>query len=143
MIKEILENLKSNNRLTNRVLDYYIDESDNYNADDMLQRMEELQKYGCVSGMINELIYYDDTTKFFDEYVDEINDTLSEVMENTGCSMEELFGDKFDKSDPLITGCYNKNLLAWFVFEETSYQLYNQIYDKLKNNVYGGDYSHE
>lgn len=135
MIKDFLENLKGNNRLTNRVIDYYIDESVDYeSADDLLSSMENLQKYGCVSGMIGDLIYYDDTIKFFDDYKEEINEMLSNLIEGTGCSMEELFGDKFDKEDPLVIDYSNKNLLAWFGFEETVNNLYENIYEKVKNN---------
>ncbi|MGN0973936.1 MAG: hypothetical protein ACI4OT_04270 [Bacilli bacterium] len=135
MIKDFLENLKGHNKLTNHVIDYYIDESVDYDStDDLLRSMEDLQKYGCVSGMIGELIYYDDTIKFFDEYKEEINEMLSYVIEGTGSSMEELFGDKFDKDDPLVIDYSNKNLLAWFGFEETVNNLYENIYEKLKNN---------
>ena len=81
--------------------------------------MENLQKYGCVSGMIGSLIYYDDTNKFYDEYKEEINDLLSDLIDGTGLSMSELFGDKFDNEDPLVLDYSNKNLLAWFGFEET------------------------
>ena len=81
MIKDILEDLKGYNRLTNHVLDYYIDESVDYDsADDLLRSMEDLQQYGCVSGMIGELIYYDDTEKFFDEYKEEINEMIYYLM---------------------------------------------------------------
>ena len=135
MIQEFLENLKGSNKLTNHILDYYIDESADYESpEDLLKSMEDLQQYGCVSGMIRELIYYDDTIKFFDEYKYEINDILSEVIEGTGCSMEELFGEKFDKYDPLVIDYSNKNLLAWFGFEETVNNLYENIREKLKNN---------
>ena len=62
MIKDVLEKLKGNNQLTNHVIDYYIDESNNYeSSDELLSSMKNLQEYGCVSGMIGELIYYDDT----------------------------------------------------------------------------------
>ena len=141
MIQEFLEDLKGSNKLTNHVLDYYIDESVDYDTpDDLLKSMEDLQQYGCQSGMINGLIYYDDTTKFFDEYKDEINDILSEVLEGTGCSMEELFGDKFDENDPLIIDYSNKNLLAWFGFEETVNNLYENIREKLKHDDLGYEY---
>lgn len=141
MIKDILEDLKGYNRLTNHVLDYYIDESINYDStDDLLKSMEDLQRYGCSSGMIGKLIYYDDTGKFFDEYKDEINDLLSNVIDGTGCSIEELFGDKFDKEDPLIINYSNKNLLAWFGFEETVNNLYENIKEKLRNNTYDYEY---
>lgn len=133
MIKKYLENLKGNNNLTNYVIDHYINE--NYDSiDDLLNNMEDLQKYGCISGMIGELIYYDDTNKFFDDYKNEINEMLYELIEGTGCSMEELFGSKFDKEDPLVINYSNKNLLAWFGFEETSNRLYDEIYEKYKNN---------
>ena len=141
MIKDILEDLKGYNRLTNHVLDYYIDESVDYDsADDLLKSMEDLQQYGCVSGMIGELIYYDDTEKFFDKYKEEINDLLSNVIDGTGCSMEELFGDKFDKEDPLIIDYSNKNLLTWFGFEETVNNLYENIREKLRENTYDYEY---
>lgn len=135
MLKEYLENLKGDNKLINKVIDHYIDESIDYeSSDDLLRSMEELQQHGCISGMIGELIYYDDTIKFFDEYKEEINEMLSDVMEGTGCSIEELFGDKFDKNDPLILDYSNKNLLAWFGFEETVNKIYDNIHEKIKNN---------
>lgn len=141
MIKDFLEDLKGTNRLTNRVLDYYIDESVDYEStDDLLRSMEELQQYGCVSGMIGELIYYDDTEKFFDEYKEEINDILSNLIDGTGCSMGELFGDKFDNEDPLVLDYSNKNLLAWFGFEETVNNLYENIKEKIKYNDFDFEY---
>ena len=137
MIKDFLENLKGSNLLTNFVIDHYIDESDNYETPkDLLNSMQELQQFGCSSGMIEELIYYDDTVKFFDKYVYEINDILSKTQEATGYSIEELFGNKFDKSDPLIKNYPNKNLLAWFGFEETANNLYDLICEKLEENQY-------
>ena len=45
-----------------------------------------------------------------------------------------MFGDKFDKDDPLVIDYSNKNLLAWFGFEETVNNLYENIREKLKNN---------
>ena len=41
-------------------------------------------------------------------------------MNGTGLySPTELFGDKWDKEDPLAQDDFNQNLLAWFGFEET------------------------
>jgi len=134
MIKDYLEEMKGYNNLTNRVIDYYEEQANNYDSmDDLLRDMEDLQRYGCVSGMIGDLIYYDDTNKFFDDYKEEINDLLSEVLDGTGLSMEELFGDKYDKEDPLIIDYSNKNLLAWFGFEETSNRIYENLVELLKN----------
>ena len=133
MINEFLEDLKGSNKLTNHVIDYYMDR-EYESSDELLKSMEDLQQCGCISGMINELIYYDDTTKFFDKYKEEINELLSNLIDGTGLSMQELFGDKFDNDDPLIVDYNNKNLLAWFGFEETVNNLYERISEKLKNN---------
>lgn len=133
MINDMLENLKGYNNLKNYVLDYYID--NNYEGiEELLKDMEDLQQYGCVSGMIGSLIYYDDTNKFFDNYKEEINDLLSDITTGTGLSVEELFGEKYDKEDPLNIDFSNKNLLAWFGFEETVSQLYEEIYEKVRND---------
>ena len=139
MINKSLENLKGYNNLKNNVLDYYI--NNNYeNVDELLKDMEDLQKYGCISGMIGSLIYYDDTNKFYDENKEEINEILADVINGTGLSMEELFGDKFDKDDPLVIDYSNKNLLEWFGFEETSNRLYDEIVEKVKNNNFEFSY---
>lgn len=56
--------------------------------------MEDLQRYGCVSGMITDLIYYDDTNKFYDNYKDDINELLSNLLDGSGLSIQE-FLEKF------------------------------------------------
>ncbi|MBO5183358.1 MAG: hypothetical protein J6B64_03055 [Bacilli bacterium] len=134
MIKDILKSFKDGNKLNEHVIDYYIDRCDSDEPEQVLDEMEDLQKYGCISGMVSELIYYDDTNKFFDNYKEEINDLLSETISDTGCSINELFGNKFDIEDPLVLDYNNKNLLAWFGFEETSYKLYEQVQEKIRNN---------
>lgn len=130
-INDILEDLKEYNELKNHVLDYYIN-NDYGNYDSLIKDMEDLQQYGCISGMVNELIYYDDTSKFFDKYKNDINEILKDTLCGTGLSIEELFGDKYDKGDPLFLDYLNKNLLAWFGFEETSRNIYEQLKDKTK-----------
>lgn len=135
-IKEFLDSLKGESKLKDYVIDYY----KNLDEDSIMTSMEDLQKHGCISGMIPELIYYDDTNEFYDTYKTDINDLLSNLTQDTGLSVEELFKDQFDENDPLIIDCFNKNLMAWFGFEETSYQLYEQLYEKLNNNQYDFEY---
>ena len=135
-IKEFLDSLKGESKLKDYVIDYY----KNLDEDYIMTSMEDLQKHGCISGMIQELIYYDDTNEFYDTYKTDINDLLSNLTQGTGLSVEELFKDQFDENDPLIIDCFNKNLMAWFGFEETSYQLYEQLYEKLNNNQYDFEY---
>lgn len=85
--------------------------------------IEDFQISGCQGGMIRELIYYHDTTKWFNRYKNEINSLLFNQLEQTGLSIKELFDDKWDNYDPLVLETPNKNLLAWFSFEKTAFNL--------------------
>lgn len=130
-MEEYLEELKNGNDLNDCVLDYYIDRKYS-NPDELIRELEDLQRYGCVSGMITDLIYYDDTNKFYDNYKDDINELLSDLLDGSGLSIQEFFGKNFDNDDPLILNFSNKNLLAWFGFEESSYRIYEKIKEKMK-----------
>ena len=134
MLKNYLESLKDDNKLRNAVIDYYIDRYGNDESiEDLYRSMEDLQQHGCQSGMISHLIYYSDTVEFYENFKEEINQMLSELIEGTGLSLQELFGDKYDKEDPLNINDYNKNLFAWYGFEETSSKLYEEMQEKRYN----------
>ena len=115
-VKEIKRNSES--PLEKRVCGYIISEWGNYT--DKKHIFTDVLYHGCQSGTVGFLIYYSDTVKFYNRYRQEIDDLLYETMESTGLySPSELFGDKWDKEDPLGRDDYNQNLLAWFGFEET------------------------
>jgi hypothetical protein len=85
--------------------------------------LEHVCQYGCQSGAVSELIYYTETRKFYKEHKHEINQILSEMIEDTGLSVSELFGDNWDNSDPLARDTRNQNLLAWFGYETVAGRL--------------------
>ena len=115
-IKELKR--KSDSPFTKRVCNYVIDRWGDY--DDKKYIFTDVLHYGCQSGVVGELIYYSDTVRFYKQYRQEINALLYETMNGTGLyAPSELFGDKWDKEDPLAQDDYNQNLLAWFGFEET------------------------
>ena len=115
-IKELKRN--SDSPLLKRVCNYVIDRWSDY--DDKKGIFTDVLHYGCQSGIVGELIYYHDTVRFYKQYRQEINSLLYDLMNGTGLySPTELFGDKWDKEDPLAQDDYNQNLLAWFGFEET------------------------
>lgn len=74
---------------------------------------QDLLQYGCACGMIGSLIYYVDTRNFYDKYYQEIEGLRWEFEENTG--------------EPLQIKGDLKNFYAWFGFEETAYQLANEL----------------
>lgn len=115
-IKELKRN--STNSLFKRVCNYVIEEWSNYS--DKKDIFTDVLNHGCQSGVVTELIYYSDTVRFYKQYRQEINDLLYDAMSGTGLyAPSELFGDKWDKEDPLAQDDFNQNLLAWFGFEET------------------------
>ena len=115
-VKEIKRN--SNSPLTKRVCNYVIGRWSDYN--DKKYIFTDVLHNGCCSGVVSELIYYYDTVRFYKQYRQEINEMLYNIMNETGLyAPSELFGDKWDKEDPLAQNDFNQNLLAWFGFEET------------------------
>ena len=89
-----------------------------------VEALRSLTEHGCESGMVGDLIYYTDTTKFYKRHKKEIQSILREMMSDIGIkSPGELFGDKWDSDDPFAEGDMNQNLLAWFGFEETARRL--------------------
>ena len=129
-IKEIKQNASP---LERKVLNYIIDEWGNYDNKEHI--FTDVLYYGCQSGTVGFLIYYSDTVKFYQKYKSEIDALLYEAMEETGLySPSELFGDKWDKEDPLANEDYNQNLLAWFGFEETMRNIGNK-FEKLQDKI--------
>jgi len=84
--------------------------------------LSDLMEHGCQSGMVSDLIYYTDTTAFYQEHRQEIQALITELADDCGCSIGDLLRD-WDKSDPFANETTNQNLLAWFGFEETARQL--------------------
>ena len=130
-VKEIKRN--SDSPLTKRVCNYVIGRWSDYN--DKKYIFTDVLHNGCRSGVVSELIYYYDTVRFYKQYRQEINEMLYNIMNETGLyAPSELFGDKWDKEDPLAQDTYNQNLLAWFGFEETLRNIaYN--FEQLENYI--------
>ena len=99
--------------------------------------LQDLTQHGAISGMVGGLIYYHETTQFFNEHRDEILAMLKEMKEETGLDEKGLFGDKWtdwedlleeeaDDLDPL-EDTNNQNLLAWFAVEELARQELDEL----------------
>ena len=74
----------------------------NNNDEEIEDYIDNVLSYGCVSGCVSSLIYYEDTHKFFNKYSDEILEMLNELNIWHGISFD-----------------INPNNLAWFAYEET------------------------
>lgn len=81
---------------------------------------KDLEYGGCSSGMVGKLIYTADCVRFYRKHRKDINALLTDTLSDTGNTIAELFGDKWDAEDPLAQEDSNQNLLAWFGFEEAA-----------------------
>ena len=128
--------------------------------------MEHVLEYGCVSGIVGELIYYSDTKVWYSVHKDEIDEMLLETLESHGYESGEekhIFGDRWESLEEITefhdidvdyddydseeeyeqaiedywhdfvesidVNVYNDNLLAWFSFEETVREIYEEKYE--------------
>ena len=117
--KLTLENVQkikneTNSGLTKYVCDYIIKRWNDY--DDKNDILLSVIKLGCESGICGDLVYYEQTKRFYETYKYEINELL---YKSDYDNLADLFGDKWDKHDPLALEEDNQHLLAWFGFEET------------------------
>lgn len=114
-----LENVKkikneSDNKLVKRACDYIISNWEYY--DDKAHIFLDVIEDGCRSGVCPDLVYYEQTTRFYEAYKHEINEL---VYKSGFTNLVDLFGGDWDTTDPLALEVDNQNLLAWFGFEET------------------------
>lgn len=79
--------------------------------DDVQSLLENIREYGCSSGIVPSMIYYNDTEKFFDKYSNEIFELYNDFNEETGYTLSTI----------------DKNSLAWFSYELIVSNLYNEI----------------
>ena len=118
-LKLTLENVKkikneTNNKLTKYVCDYIIKRWHDYG--DKKDIFLGIINCGCESGVCKDLVYHDQTKRFYETYKHEISRLL---YINDYDNLADLFGGKWDPYDPLALDEDNQNLLAWFGFEET------------------------
>jgi hypothetical protein len=106
-----LKKLKSSNKLKNYAIKYILDD---YKTDDEIKCFfSNLLNYGCQSGMISTLIYYNDTKKFYIKFLDEIHELIEELEDELGESIK-VKGNR-------------SNFYSWLAFEETARNLSNEI----------------
>ena len=111
---------QSDNALTKCVCDYIINEWDDEHEENNENILLDIINYGCANGAVHWLTYSSEILKFYNEYKSEINEMLSNLLFDCEYkSPADLFGDKWNKHDPLALENNNKQLLAWFGFEET------------------------
>jgi|TARA_A100001388_G_C28541455_1_gene390435 hypothetical protein len=90
--------------------------------------ISDVATHGCSGGTISDLIYYEDTVKFYNEHEYEIWHELSELAEDLGETIPFMISN--------FKGCKNvsdpktfKNLLAWWICEHIATRISNERED--------------
>ena len=93
------------------ILDWLLDTQERSTIKDTAQ-------HGCSGGTISELIYYADTSAFYDKYKDEIWRRLGDNANDLGEDSILHFIAKFNGAKDVASALQLKNLLAWWAAED-------------------------
>lgn len=87
-------------------------------------RCKEITYHGCISDTVSSMIWYDDTVRFYDHFIDDINDYFDGV--GYDWIDETMKASDFIKSERTA-----KNNIAWAFYEEVIYKVSEWLEDKL------------
>lgn len=142
VIGEAIEKeIAPNNTILDDVKEWANEQLESY--DNIIDVLEELTTYGCESGNVSFLIYYDDIQKYYNNHYEEINSIIESqigVTIDNAINNEEDFEElicniggidcemSFEDSQELE----NSELayLVWFAFEMVAYDYMLQLEDK-------------
>ena len=88
----------------------------------------DVATHGCSGGTISDLIYYEDTVKFYDDHQEEIWEELRNMSENMGFSIPFILSD-FKGAKNVDSDHTFKNLLAWWICEHVAQRISNERED--------------
>jgi len=100
---------------------------ESYPEEDQKVLLEDLQRSGCISGMVGPLVNYVDAVAFYHKYKRKINRVLADKGADFGEPVLETLNG-YDREDPLCLEQQNQNLLAWYGFEHVAGQIYLDRY---------------
>ena len=126
MMNKIKNKITETTGLKKYCLNYLIDNFET--KQEIKDFISDLLNHGCVSGMVSGLISFKDTNDFYDKYEEEIEDLLNDYKESVGFkSRNEAIDGLNGTSEDMKQ---QKNLLAWFGFED----MMGQINEEFKIN---------
>ena len=80
--------------------------------------IKDVVQHGCSGGTISELIYYADTSAFYEKYKEEICQRLSDMAADLGCESILHLIVTFNGAKEVGSPLQLKNLLAWWAAED-------------------------
>lgn len=89
---------------------------------DIEECLQYVYCYWCVSWSVESMIYYRDTSRFYEAYKDDINEMIYEYLDVCWCHIDEAFY-YWDKTDPLAFYRKNQTTLVHFAFEQAAFEI--------------------
>ena len=112
LLNSMLENTMEGT-LKHEAIEIIMDQADRLDNNEMFSVVEEIVAQGCQSGIVTALITYSDTEAFFDRHANEIFELVEEAKEEGIINLNEFI--------------LCKNDLAWFAFEITAQEIYQEL----------------
>ena len=107
-INELLDSLYGESELKDNVIDIILNHIDDY--ENQITFLEDVLQYGCSSGIVSELIYFNETKCFFIKHMEEIFEIYNNVKDNLSSDFE-----------------VDANNLSWLAFEYLVGEIYNEV----------------
>ena len=112
--KKALRELKKvnyfNTKLEKRVINDLLNTG--LSTEELKDHIKDIVQCGCISGIVPSLVYYSDTTRFFNCYRQEILTMLTDPYKNIYSEYTYLLDQKkYSVSE--------KNSLSWFAYDNT------------------------
>ena len=112
--KKALRELKKvnqfNTKLEKRIINDLLNTG--LSTEELKDHIKDIVQCGCISGIVPSLVYYSDTTKFFNHYRKEILAMLQDPDKNIYSEYTYLLNyKKYSVSE--------KNDLSWFAYDNT------------------------
>jgi hypothetical protein len=101
----------------NTIIEYKIDGYDGKTKDKLKSFFDDLQKGGCMSGIIGDFIYHSDCKDFYIKHIEDLEDFKEEL--------ENQLGEPIQNRHKIV----HYTFVVWLCFEEYCYDLYNTIFE--------------
>ena len=88
----------------------------------------DVATHGCSGGTISDLIYYEDTVKFYNDHEDEIWHELNNMAEDLGQTIPFMISN-FRGCKDIWSATTFKNLLAWWICEHIAQRISDERED--------------
>ena len=109
-LNELKRSEEFNSRVERKVINSLL--ATKLSAEELKDHIKDILQYGCISGTVNDMIYYNDTIKFFNCYRKEILSMLQDPDKNIYSEYTHLLDHKkYSISE--------KNDLSWFAYDNT------------------------